>query len=129
MTEEGQSNIREYDGRLVSSIKDQRDVEAVVKCLLLSFVSDGDKLARRYLDWISKQPKPRTRHAICCVLSINDRIDTKQAPWLVVPENGKCPFPIDWKLYEDPDKHLLVYVQVAFGTKQSVKAHSFHTIA
>lgn len=118
----------QFDGRLVSSLKTQFEVEALVKCLQRSFVGEDDTLANRYLNWINAQPAPRPRHALCCVLGLQDRIDTKNVPWIVVADDGKCPFPIDWKLMEDPDKQLMVFVQVAFGATKSVKSHAFHTI-
>lgn len=116
-----------YEGWRISKIKEQFDAEGVIKFLLQSFLVHGDALAQMYLQWLKKQPQPRPRHAICCVLGNDDRIKAKTAPWIVVPDDGKCPFPVDWKLLEDPDTQLLVFVQIPFG-KGSVKGHSIHAI-
>lgn len=120
--------LDQFDGRWVSSLKTQFEVEALVKCLQRSFVGEDDTLANRYVNWLNAQPAPRTRHALCCVLGLNDKIDMSNVPWIIVTEDGKCKFPIDWKLMEDPDKQLMVFVQVALGKTQSVKSHAFHTL-
>lgn len=121
-------DIRQFDGRLVSSIKEQKDAEALVKCLQRSFVGEDDTLANRYINWLNAQPAPRPRHALCCVLGLQDRVDSQHVPWVIVSDDGKCPFPVDWALMENPNEQLMVFVQVAFGTGRSVKSHAFHTL-
>lgn len=135
MAEGALGNIRRFDGRQVASIVNQEEAEAIVQCLQVAFTKDGGGLAHRYLTWLKEQPAPRPKHAICCVLGAKDCVNTKETPWIVVPEDGKCPFPIDWTMYQNPDTQLLVYVQVPFysttngGKQRSVKSHAFHTIA
>lgn len=108
---------------------DQKEAEALVIWLLKAFVAEGDGLASRYLEWVKKQPLPRPKCAICCVLGSNDMVnDAEKLPWVAVPEDGKCPWPIDWTLCTDPDTQLLVFVQVALGSTKSVKGHAIHTI-
>lgn len=121
-------DISRFDGRRVSKITNQKDAETLVQCLFVAFTNDDSGLEQYYQNWLKKQPLPRPKHAICCVLGLNDVVHSKRLPWIIVPQDGKCPFPIDWQLYENPDTQLMVFVQVAFGKTKSVKAHVFYTI-
>lgn len=122
------SPIHQYDGTVIGDATTEEQAKAILTCLLKAFAHDERQVANLFANYWNGKPRPRPKHAVCCVLTKGNTVKTNGLDWMVVDEPNSV-LPIRWELLTEPDQEVLVFVYVAFGKAgKGVMAHAFHKV-
>lgn len=126
------NELHKYDGRLVSALKTQFELEDLARHMCEAFVHNGNDMVLAYVAHMRAQPTPWERHAIYLFLAKDDKIDTTDPAWFVLPEkHNPDRLPVEWGLLEDMAMQLMVVVCVAGRVDDkpcTVKLQAMHMI-
>ena len=125
--------VHKYDGRKVSSLRTQFELEDLARAMDHAFCHNGNGVVLAYAKYLKAQPAPRQRHAIYLLLTKDSIVCSCDPEWFVVPENNNPDrLPVDWTPIVDADAQLLVVVCVSGfaedGKPRTVKHQAVHMI-
>lgn len=124
--------VHRYDGRRVSSLETQWDLEDVARMMSEAFVHNGNDMVLAYVKHVRAQPPQRQRQAIYLLLTKDDTIDSVNPAWFVLPENNNPDrLPIKWEPLLDMEAQLIVSICVSGtvdGKPKTVHFQAHHMI-
>lgn len=124
--------LHKYEGRFVSSLQTQWELEDLVRDLSQLFVHNGSEVILAYVAHLRAQPQPRPRQVIYLDLRKEDCVKTREPNWIVVREDDNPErLPVPWQYPVDMNQQVMVVIRVSGVVKEGSKtvlAHATHTI-